>query len=294
MLTNPTPWLKLLAPLTLLVILLRPGAWAQSDYAQQPAQTGNKTGWGISLPWQQPDDNPPDIRPFELPTLKGRAPHFNTPIAALQPAPHIDPDGVFYVINNCYPEKSKFKVDLSLVAGVRSSFDQYNRSDWPEITDHYIGLVGEMPLYSTTEQAREREWEHKRRVNTAKNVAAFAQSLANRNHAYREIGLYLALEARAQARVKQGVANANEQVGYLEKVATAQRDILKFEAQIVENRLALISMCDSARAPQVNQYLQKLAYLPRSNQSPEQLHIQSQSQNHGQRMGQGMSHEDRP
>ncbi|MCG7584846.1 hypothetical protein MHN01_04260, partial [Photobacterium sp. OFAV2-7] len=65
------------------------------------------------------------------------------------------------------------------------------------------------------------------------------------------------------------------------------------EAQIVENRLALISMCDSARAPQVNQYLQKLAYLPRSNLSPEQLHIQSQNQNHGKNQGQKMG-EGRP
>lgn len=264
MLTSPIPYINQLARRLLTIVLLCPGSWTQQVVASQSSETDSKTGWGISLPWQQPDDSPPDIKPFELPTLKGRAPHFNTPVAALQPAPQIDPDAVFYVINNCYPEKSKFKIDLSLVAGVRSSFDQYNRSDWPEITDHYIGLVGEMPLYSTTEQAREREWEHKRRVNTAKNVAAFAQSLANRNHAYREIGLYLALEARAQARVKQGVANATEQVGYLEKVAAAQRDILKFEAQIVENRLALISMCDSVRVPEVNQYLQKLAYLPRS------------------------------
>ncbi|MCW8332027.1 hypothetical protein MD588_24860 [Photobacterium sp. SDRW27] len=218
--------------------------------------------WNVSLPWSQPADPPPDIQPFELPTLKGKTPHFITPAPALKAAPTVDPDAIFTVVNNCYPEKTKFKIDLSLVAGVRSSIDQFNRSDWPEITDHYIGVVGEMPLYSTTEQAREREWEHKRRVNTAKNVATFAQSLANRNHAYREMGLYLVMEARSQARVRQGIANITEQVGFLEKVAAAQRDILKFEAQIVENRLALISMCDNARAERVNQYLKKLVYLP--------------------------------
>ncbi|RWX52911.1 hypothetical protein EDI28_24755 [Photobacterium chitinilyticum] len=231
--------------------------------ALQPHNAGaGGEAWNVSLPWNQPAEPPPEIQPFELPTLKGKAPHFITPAPALKSAPQIDPDAIFTVVNNCYPEKTKFKIDLSLVAGVRSSIDQFNRSDWPEITDHYIGVVGEMPLYSTTEQAREREWEHKRRVNTASNVATFAQALANRNHAYREMGLYLVMEARSQARVRQGIANITEQVGFLEKVAAAQRDILKFEAQIVENRLALISMCDTARAGRVNQYLKKLVYLP--------------------------------
>lgn len=219
-------------------------------------------GWQISLPWTQPAEPPPDIQPFELPTLKGEAPHFVTPSPALEPAPKVDPDAIFTVVNNCYPEKTKFKIDLSLVAGVRSSVDQFNSSDWPAITDHYVGVVGEMPLYSTTEQAREREWEHKRRVGAAKNVATFVQALANRNHAYREMGLYLVMEARSQARVRQGIANITEQVGFLEKVAAAQRDILKYEAQIVENRLALISMCDTARQEQVNRYLKSMAYLP--------------------------------
>ncbi|WP_155644676.1 hypothetical protein [Photobacterium leiognathi] len=58
---------------------------------------------------------------------------------------------------------------------MRSSVDQYDPCDWPDITDHYIGIVGEMPLYSTSEQ-----------------------------------------------------------VGFLEKVTAAQRDILKHEAQVIE------------------------------------------------------------
>ncbi|MGR5149459.1 hypothetical protein ACQKP8_23295 [Photobacterium alginatilyticum] len=52
--------------------------------------------------------------------------------------------------------------------------------------------------------------------------------------------------------------------------AAAQRDILKFEAQIVENRLALISMCDTTRAERVNQYLKKLTYLPPPTLTGEQ------------------------
>ena len=153
--------------------------WMTANLLIPWAVKANEPQWDISLPWEQPAETPPDVKPFELPTLKGDAPHFITPAPALalKAAPKIDPDAIYTAVNNCYPEKTKFKIDVSLVAGVRSSVDQFNSSDWPAITDHYIGVVGEMPLYSTTEQAREREWEHKRRVNTAKNVATFAQAL---------------------------------------------------------------------------------------------------------------------
>ena len=229
------------------------------------AETKSESQWPIELPWQQPEENePPQVQVFELPTLKGESPDFHTAIPALQDAPRVNPDQIYQVVTRCYPEKTKFKIDVNLVAGMRSSVDQYDSSDWPDITDHYIGIVGEMPLYSTTEQAREREWEHKRRVGTASQVAAFVQALANRNHAYREMGIYLAMEARSQARVKQGIANITEQIGFLEKVATAQRDILSHEAKVIENRLALISMCDNDSSKHVNTYLKKIAYLPPS------------------------------
>ncbi|MGF1727515.1 hypothetical protein [Photobacterium nomapromontoriensis] len=247
----------------MLLTLAAGGIHAQTD--SEPA-----TDWPIELPWQQPDTRTPNIKPFELPTLKGTSPDFHTAVPALQAAPRVNPDDIYLTITRCYPEKTKFKINVNLVAGMRSSVDQYNASDWPQITDHYIGIVGEMPLYSTTEQAREREWEHKRRVGTAKQVADFVQALANRNHAYREMGIYLAMEARSQARVKQGIANITEQVGFLEKVATAQRDILKFEAKVIENRLALISMCDNISSERVNQYLKNIAFLPPPPQTAQQ------------------------
>ena len=229
------------------------------------AETETESTWPIDFPWQKSEDNePPEIQLFELPTLKGESPDFHTAIPALQNAPRVNPDQIYQVITRCYPEKTKFKIDVNLIAGMRSSIDQYDSSDFPSITDHYIGIVGEMPLYSTTEQAREREWEHKRRVGTASQVAAFVQALANRNHAYREMGIYLAMGARSQARVKQGIANITEQISFLEKVAAAQRDILSHEAKVIENRLALISMCDTDSSKYVNTYLKKIAYLPPS------------------------------
>ncbi len=218
--------------------------------------------WGIDSPWNEPAAPPPEIKPFELPTLKGNAPHYNTPTPALKPAPKIDPDVIFQTVLNCYPEKSKFKLDLSLVAGMKTNLDEYNSDNWPEISEHYIGLVGKMPLYSTTEQARERQWEYQRRTSTATSVAAFTQALADRNYAYRLMGLYLSLEARSQQRVAQGVANVNEQVALLEKVASSHRDVLAHEAKIVEHRLALVALCEESYSQSVNHYLKALAFLP--------------------------------
>lgn len=218
--------------------------------------------WGIKTPWDEPSVPAPEIQPSELPTLRGEAAHYNHPAPALQPAPKVNPDDIFATVLSCYPEKSKFKLDLNLVAGMKCNLDEYNSDDWPEISEHYVGIVGKMPLYSTTEQARERQWEYQRRTATASSVAAFTQSLAERNYSYRIMGLYLALEARAQKRIEQGVTGVNEQISLLEKVASAHRDVLTHEAKIVEHRLALVSLCEDSYSEQVNFYLQKLAYLP--------------------------------
>ena len=142
---------------------------------------------------------------------------------------------------------------------MKTNIDEYNTEEWPEITEHYVGIVGKMPLYLTIEQSRERQWEYQRRIATATFVAAFTQALADRNYAYRLMGLYLALEARSKMRVAQGVANVNEQVTLLEKVAVSQRDILAHEAKIVEHRLALVSLCEASYSEQVNLYLQQVA-----------------------------------
>nr|WP_261875625.1 hypothetical protein [Vibrio rarus] len=220
--------------------------------------------WGIKNPWAKEESvAPPDIKPFELPTLQGSSPHYNTNLPALRPAPKIDPDAIFNVVLNCYPEKSKFNLELSLVAGMRTTLDEYDTGDWPEISEHYVGIVGKMPLYSSSEQSRERQWEYQRRTATATLVAGFTQALVNRNYAYRLMGLYLALEARSQQRVIKGIAGIDEQVGLLEKTAAAHRDVLASEAKIVEQRLALVAMCEVQYSQQVNSYLEQLSYLPK-------------------------------
>ena len=88
--------------------------------------TVSANDWGISSPWSEPAVLPPEAQPFELPTLHGDEPHFNTPIPAMPPAAKINPDAIFNSILHCYPEKSKFKIDIDIVAGVKSNIDEYN------------------------------------------------------------------------------------------------------------------------------------------------------------------------
>ena len=211
-------------------------------------------------PWS---DNPdkPDIKPFILPQLESEN-HYQDPIPSLLPAPKIDPDAIYQSALNCYPEVSTFKVDLDLVAGYRRVNDQYDTSTWPDLSEHYIGVVGKLPLISTTEDSRDRDREYRRRSLTAKAVAGFAKALANRNLSYREMGLYMALEARAIVRVERGIAPVDEQILMMEKVAAAQRNISQYSADSVQHRLAIVAMCDENKAPRLNTYLKKIAYLP--------------------------------
>ena len=230
--------------------------------------------WGIEKPWSDSDIPAPKIEPYELPTLQNNKTNYKDEIPALRPAPRINPDDIFHAVLKCYPEQSKFKLDLDLVAGMRSTMDEYDSSSWPEISEHYVGIVGKMPLYSASEQTRERQWEYQRRTAIAQSVATFTKALADRNHAYRMMGLYLSLEARSQVRVKQGVANVEEQIALLEKVADTQRDVVTQESILVQERLSLVGLCEQRNVQRMNDYLEKLLTLPKAqakdNQSNEQ------------------------
>jgi len=163
---------------------------------------------------------------------------------------------------NCYPEQSTFKISVNLVAGYKANTDQFEEDDWPDITDHYIGIVAKMPLYDTTDRSRSRDREYNRRVKTASHVARFVQVLANRNYPYREVGIYLAMEARAQARVSQDIVGVDEQIKHLEKTAGAQRNIIRTTAEATEYRLALVAMCDNEKSDHFNDYLVNVVNLP--------------------------------
>lgn len=218
--------------------------------------------WEKVNPWAEEPPPPPEQKPFELPRLYADDTHFNAASEPLKKAPKINPDTVYLTVMKCFPAKSTFNAELSLVAGYKTALDEWD-SDYPDIADHYVGVVGKIPLYSANERSRQREREYQRRNVTAQHVAGFIAAIASRNQAWREIGLYRSLEARAQARVKKGIAETNEQVTYLEKLTQSHANLITQQSKITEYRLALSGLCENAKREPINNWLIKLTQLQR-------------------------------
>ena len=226
-----------------------------------PATTTAPAWW----PWKTTDPaQPPALKPYQLPTLADDGLDYHAAPAPLMPAPAIDADAVFNRVLACYPARSKFDIDVDLRAAIRSS-DVLDLETSTGLGKSYVGVVASMPLYSGKELDREKEREYNRRKDTAKAVAAFITAIAGRNHAVRELALYRSLEARSAIRVKEGITEANEQVGYLEKVAHSQAKLLSQEAQIMENRLLLAGMCDPTNAKILGTWLTNIAAVPQDD-----------------------------
>ena len=93
-------------------------------------------------------------------------------------------------------------------------------------------------------------------------MAEFVGQLAARNQALRVLALAAAMESRAQVRVNEGIADADEQIKYLDKVANAEKDLITAEAKAMDARLSLVAMCRDEESDAVNAYLTDLAQLP--------------------------------
>jgi outer membrane protein TolC len=63
-------------------------------------------------------------------------------------------------------------------------------------------------------------------------------------------------------RVQSGVTGADEQVAFLKEVASTQDALIKAEADIMESRLALSSLCSKESYEPINNYLKTLAAIP--------------------------------
>lgn len=215
-------------------------------------------------PWKSGSEleKPPDVKPYQIPTMAGDGLDYHDKPAAIVQAPALDADAIFKAVLACYPERSKFDIDVDLRAAIRSS-DVLDLQDTATgLGKSYVGIVASMPLYSGRELDREKEREYVRRKDTAKAVADFVTAIAGRNHAVRELALYRSLEARSAVRVKEGITEATEQVGYLEKVATAQDKLIGEEAKIMESRLLLAGMCDPANAKTIGGWLKTISAVP--------------------------------
>jgi hypothetical protein len=121
--------------------------------------------------------------------------------------------------------------------------------------NYYAGIVANMPLYSDIEIDKDRKVEYQRREQTAMTIKEMLSAVAAKRRAERMMGLYLSLEKRAQARIETGVAPVDEQISYLEKVATTQGELDTAEAAIEGSRLALIGQCRPEVLDEVNNYI---------------------------------------
>lgn len=217
-------------------------------------------------PWQKGEaQQPPKAQPYKIPTLSGDNLHFKAKPPALVKAPKIDADAVYQYVLDCYPEASKWNLDVNLRAQIANTPDSILSSSGTNTTElgsSYLAIVASMPLYSSKELNREKERESMRRQNVATIVADFIAAIASRNHAIRELTLYRSLEARSALRVQQGITEAAEQVTYLEKVASSHNTLIKHEAKIMESRLKLAGMCDPVNEKSINHWLKNISAVP--------------------------------
>ena len=204
---------------------------------------------------------PPEVTPYQLPTMMGDAPVISDRVAPLVVAPSIDADALFNKLLTCYPTRSKWQIDVDLKAGSRIGEDA-TALGGTDLGRNYAQIVATMPLYSATELDRKQKNEYDLRGDTAKRVATFVTAISARNHSIRELALYQSLESRAAIRVQNGVTGADEQVTYLKAVASSQEAVIKAEADIMESRLALSSLCSKDNYKPINDYLKILAVVP--------------------------------
>ena len=282
---KPPPFWAVLKPLALVAVLLAPisasAADETADYDAVKAETlrlaGVTTPAGAEVedvkvssetapawwPWKGGEaEKPPEPKVYNTPTMVDDGLDYHDKPAAIVQAPALDADAIYKSVLGCYPEKSKFDIDVDLRAAIRSSDVLDLQDTTTGLGKNYVGIVASMPLYSGKELDREKEREYVRRKDTAKAVADFISAIAGRNHAVRELALYRSLEARSAVRVQQGVTESTEQVGYLEKVASSQEKLITEETKIMESRLLLSGMCDPKNAETIGSWLKKVSAVP--------------------------------
>jgi hypothetical protein len=191
------------------------------------------------------------VSPYEIPTFTGEKVEWGKIKPAINPLPTIDGDYLQGIVTNCYPEKP-WSIELSAKAGI-----QYRKTIEGEITTsdsspYYAGIVFNMPLYSGSEVDMMRNREYKRRIATAGTISELIKAVALKRRAQRMMGLYLSLEKRSQARVKNGIVSVNEQIMYLEKVANTQAELDQANASIEGSRISLVAQCRPEVAEDVN------------------------------------------
>ena len=204
-------------------------------------------------------------KPHELPTYSGEKPSYHAPEKPPKPGQLPDARDLYEKTLNCWPAPSVMRAEVGLEGRVRSERAQTLDEDGTFRTAGRFGvaLVARLPLYSALELDREREREYMRRTKLADATGNFISILAERQKHVRQLDLLRALERRSQERVKAGITETTEQVGYMEKVAATEGELLKQSGQLQKARLELIGHCSASQADEVDRYI--LQFMPKGH-----------------------------
>lgn len=200
----------------------------------------------------------------ELPTYSGQKPSYHAPEKPAAAGQLPDARELYERTLNCWPAPSFMRGEVALEGRLRSDRTQMLDEDGSLRTAGRAGvaLVARLPLYSSLELDREREREYMRRTKLADATGNFLSLLAERQKHVRQLELMRALERRAQERVKAGITETGEQVGYLEKVAGLEGELLKQSGMLQKARLELIGHCSTSQADEVDRYI--LQFMPKA------------------------------
>ena len=131
---------------------------AKAETPKQAAEAGGTApAW---WPWKGGEPEKPRVpKTYKMPTMADDGLDYHAKPAAIVQAPALDADAIFNSVLDCFPEKSKYDIDVKLRASVRSSDVLDLEDDTTSLGRNYVGIVATMPLYSGKELDREKERE---------------------------------------------------------------------------------------------------------------------------------------
>jgi hypothetical protein len=192
--------------------------------------------------------------PYQVPTFSGTDLDFHEIKPAPNPAKTVDADLITRTVNACYPVPP-MKLEVKLNAGTNYRPTNSNTIQTADSASYYAGIVASLPLYSGVEIDREQKLAIERKEKTASLVAQMLTALSTKRRSERMLDLYGSLEKRSQKRVADGIVAVDEQIGYLEKVASTRGELDAANAQIEGARLALIHQCTDNDVERLNNFI---------------------------------------
>lgn len=195
-----------------------------------------------------------EIKAFQVPTFSGESIDYHEIKPVPNPVKTVDADLITRTVNACYPVPA-MNLDVSVKVGSNFRPSQSSAIQTADSASYYAGVVASMPLYSGVEIDKEQKLAIERKEKTAALVAQMLTALSTKHRTERMLTLYASLEKRSQKRVADGIVSVDEQIGFLEKVASTRGELDTANAQIEGARLALIHQCTDNDIERLNNFI---------------------------------------